>query len=241
MNEDGSWTLAEPKGSAAAAVRIGFLANEYNNTDDENMLAYQSTRAYNEKYTVLRGLYNDKGEIPYDAVFTIYEPNADYHPLKQEELGEKYVETEYKSYDGLEDTISRTTAQLKSSWITGGEGEASLIEQQFQTAVWNKEFENASEAMSYFYGQYLQGQIGPYVQKGKFAASTTGLINESEIQGDLAGATNDVYIVKLEQNKPQRIRMFIWLEGMDIDCEASAASAKFAVNIEFAGANEKNE
>ena len=50
-----------------------------------------------------------------------------------------------------------------------------------------------------------------------------------------SGATEDVIIIELEQNVPQRIRMFIWLEGQDIDCPASANSAIFAVNIELAG------
>ena len=50
--------------------------------------------------------------------------------------------------------------------------------------------------------------------------------------------TENVEIIKLERNIPQKIRMFIWLEGQDIDCAASAKSATFAVNIELAGGNE---
>jgi hypothetical protein len=55
-----------------------------------------------------------------------------------------------------------------------------------------------------------------------------------------AGATDDVYIIQLERNVPQRIRMFIWLEGQDIDCVDSVNSARFAVNIELAGGSDIN-
>ena len=61
-------------------------------------------------------------------------------------------------------------------------------------------------------------------------------MSASQINGlRQSGATEDVVIIELEQNVPQRIRMFIWLEGQDIDCPASANSARFAVNIELAG------
>ncbi|MBQ6878156.1 MAG: hypothetical protein IJO22_07150 [Oscillospiraceae bacterium] len=238
-----AWNLAKPEGSAAAAIRIGFLANEYH-ADTETMLKYKDTHAYNERYTALRGLYSepDSGTVYDSSVFTIYEPNADFHPLKTEFEGQ-YKATDYKyDEDHPYNIQSRITAQLKSSWISGNEGESSPIEQKFQTAIYGNDDIEESEIMSYFYGQYLQGQIAPYISKGDFIKLNANLSDEKSFaENDLAGATNDVYIIKLEQNKPQRIRMFIWLEGMDIDCEASAASARFAVNIEFAGASEKNE
>ena len=58
------------------------------------------------------------------------------------------------------------------------------------------------------------------------------------MSGDyIAGATDDVYIVKLEKNVPQRIRLFIWLEGEDVDCVNSASASAFAFRIELAGSN----
>ena len=56
-----------------------------------------------------------------------------------------------------------------------------------------------------------------------------------------AGATDDAYIVNLERNVPQRIRMFIWLEGQDVDCTNDASASGFAVNIELAGSSNYNE
>ena len=52
-----------------------------------------------------------------------------------------------------------------------------------------------------------------------------------------AGATSDVMIVELEKNVPQRIRMFIWLEGQDPDCIGFADSVPFAIGLELAGGN----
>ena len=46
---------------------------------------------------------------------------------------------------------------------------------------------------------------------------------------------NKKELIKLERNVPQRIRMFIWLEGQDVDCVDSVRSSNFAVNIELAG------
>jgi len=39
----------------------------------------------------------------------------------------------------------------------------------------------------------------------------------------------------LEKNIPQRIRMFIWLEGQDPDCIGFADSVPFAIGLELAG------
>jgi hypothetical protein len=55
---------------------------------------------------------------------------------------------------------------------------------------------------------------------------------------DTAGATDDVSIIQLTKHIPQRIRMFIWLEGQDVDCVNAAAASSFAVNLELAGGSE---
>ena len=99
----------------------------------------------------------------------------------------------------------------------------------------------------------MQGQIAPYVAKGRFIKLTENL--ESQLSAPSAdyiaqenlssmqtsGAAEDTYIIKLERNVPQRIRMFVWIESQDVDCSASAGSGAFAVNIEFAGETEKDD
>ncbi len=82
---------------------------------------------------------------------------------------------------------------------------------------------------------------------GDFFRTTQTLVTNAGASGYLspdgvanllrAGATDDVYIAQLAKNKPQRIRMFIWLEGQDVDCVASGAEgADFALTLELAGA-----
>ncbi|MBQ6718926.1 MAG: hypothetical protein IJN20_01065 [Oscillospiraceae bacterium] len=243
------YTLVQPHGSAAATVRVGFLANDVTLTDD-TMLQYQASPYFDNRFTALRGLYVEpQSGAPYlDADrFTIYEPNADYHP-EFPELNGSYVETkslELVDKIAQERTRNRSdrdlTVQSRSVWAENG---AALAE-QFKTAsfaILDKTM-SAKEYTDYVYGKYLQGQIATFVDKGSFVKWTqelTGLLKNGAVAADepnleYAGATEDVYIIKLERNIPQRIRMFIWLEGQDIDCVDNVSSARFAVNIELAG------
>ena len=50
-----------------------------------------------------------------------------------------------------------------------------------------------------------------------------------------AGATKDVDIVYLERNVPQRIRMYVYLEGQDVDCVSSNEITNLIVHLELAG------
>jgi hypothetical protein len=52
---------------------------------------------------------------------------------------------------------------------------------------------------------------------------------------DKGNATDDIYIIDLEKNVPQRIRMYIWLEGQDIDWDPRQAANSFALSLELAG------
>ena len=52
-----------------------------------------------------------------------------------------------------------------------------------------------------------------------------------------AGAADNAVIVTLERNVPQRVRMYIWLEGQDGDCVNSVAGKNIAINLELAGSN----
>lgn len=79
------------------------------------------------------------------------------------------------------------------------------------------------------------------VQKsnGAFVSKTANLSDRLSLDNvPLAGATDDVFMIELEKNVPQRIRMFVWLEGQDVDCTEQIAGSSFAVNIELACGNE---
>jgi hypothetical protein len=67
-----------------------------------------------------------------------------------------------------------------------------------------------------------------------------GVVSSGQVEHNLttSGATDDVYITMLQRNTPQRIRMFIWVEGQDIDCaDSNSEQGSFVLNLELAGAN----
>ena len=251
---ENGYTLEEAKGSPASAVRVGFLVNDLMLTD-KSMEKYLNSEYFDDRFTHLKGLYQEPntGTAYIDANrFIIYEPNGDSHPTYPEVDG-MYVETKPLGLqDGkiMEkrtrfDTYSFLTVQKKSTWAVPVEGQASAIEQRFQAALLSGDWSglDSDEMADKFYGNYLQGQIAPYVRKGGFVQRTDNLyvqLNSGNVslESENVGATDDVYIIELERNVPQRIRMFIWLEGQDMDCIEQIASSGFAVNIELACGDE---
>lgn len=247
-----TWTLASPEHSAAAAVRVGFLANSNRITDD-TMVYYQSSTNFDARYLSLMGTYSEPDSAPYTQGnrFTIYEPNADYHPAETAADGSYVTTNPITLVNGVASEVSvsdRLTVQKTSRWLNAeNTGKGTIIEQIFHAAALGMKLDGLeSEVVAdKFYNDHLQGQIAPYVQKGEFITRTSDLYKFGTTVApwemdtlDSAGATDDVYIIKLERNVPQRIRMFIWLEGQDVDCVDSARSSSFVVNIEFAGGTE---
>lgn len=248
--------------SAEASVRIGFLANEETVTDT-SMQAYMESGMASNRYLHLKGVYQEKNSEETQTEvsrFTIYEPNGDLHPAqasyvqsadgvlsKAYRTGTYVITTPIALQNGtpvLEDIRHRLTVQKTSRWITTENGDV-LLEQLFRAENIDKAPENNLEEMTdSFYRERLQGQYGAYITKGSFFKNTAdlydaaidGVVNEehTEILAQ-AGATEDITITTLEKNVPQRIRMFIWLEGQDVDCVNSAAASGLAVNVELAG------
>lgn len=249
------YSLGYTDNNAASAVRVGFLANPVRLTDD-TMLHYQSSRAFDDRFTSLNGLYHepDTGTSYLDSNrFTIYEPNGNTHPNGTAADG-TYVQTRPVGLvDGVPQEVSvadRLTVQKYSFWFVAETGIGTALEQRFQAALMGMKTEKMSlaEISAEFYGTYLQGQMSPYVDKGEFITRTADLYKyggyasvEEFAALDDSGATEDVYIIQLERNVPQRIRMFIWLEGQDIDCVNAIGAASFAVNIELAGSSNEQQ
>lgn len=251
-----SYTLTGENSQAAACMRVGFLVNE-DTIMDESMQLYSQSSNYSGSYTRLQGIYSEAGySALYSAQtrFTIYEPNGDSHPtLVTDANGTviedgQYVLTEPLNKDGSPVSVSdRLTVQLSNDWIMSGE--ETLLSQIFGafSAGKNTSDVTAQSLKQEFYSQYLQYQIHPYLTTGSFltrtadlysAAGEDGILLEGEL-GALrqSGATDDVYLTELTGGVPQRIRMFIWLEGQDVDCINSAAAGSFAISIELAGSN----
>ena len=258
VTEDGIsiYTLSKENAQAAASVRVGFLINE-DTVLDNSMQHYTQSSGYNNKYHRLQGVYSEPGlsAHSFNTKFTIYEPNGDLHPSEVMDAGGniiengQYVITNPLGDGGFEASVKdKLTVQLTSSWLRVGEDTA--INQMFQTYSAGKDFsaESAESLKNRFYIQTLQYQLHPYVSKGNFLSSTANLYTVADSGNKIAdaqelsnlaqsGATGDVYMTQLTGSVPQRIRMFIWLEGQDVDCINSAATSGFAISIELAGSN----
>lgn len=252
---DTGYTLNSPIAagelSATASARVGFLVST-DRVTDASMQQYMASYGYDERYTQLRGVYQESSENQaYGSYsFCVYEPNADLHPGNPA-LDGSYVRT---NPVGLVDGKGREvniagllTAQRSGSWADALTGSGSELEQRFQTALlgMNTQGMTEEEISEKFYQAYLQGQLSAYMDKGDFFKRTSDLYSYGDIVTpeqldslDMGGATEDVYIVRLERNVPQRIRMFIWLEGQDMDCVNGLSAADFVLNIEFAGSNQ---
>lgn len=249
----GKYSLSKPENVGSSALRIGFLANPFRVTDD-TMLYYQSSPFFNANYTRLQGLYQEPntGNANVEGNrFTIYEPNADLHPYGAAQNG-AYVQTLPIGFvDGDIKPVSvydRLTVQHSSSWLTLEGKTSSELEQRFQASLLMMEPDEmtAEEMTDAFFREYQQWQIAPYVTKGKFVTKSASLSSyggavssEAFAALDSSGATEDVYIIKLEKNVPQRIRMFVWLEGQDVDCVNAVGTSSFVISLELAGGNDE--
>lgn len=264
---DGSFALNENASSVAASARVGFLVNTTPLSGESGTTALLSAISENSNtggsYNSLRGVYAEKGSSTQNfhgsESFVIYEPNADSHPGSASDGS--YIATYPVGVDangkGKEQSVfTNLTVQKKSTWKTDGTGKSLLVGQleaalfQFKTQLGGEKMNalTAEKAAELFYAKYLQGQYSFLVQKGHFFLDSTSLstgldpntrsIAETELGTyKTAGATEDAVIVRLERNVPQRIRVFIWLEGQDADCTGAAENLRFAVNLQLAGAN----
>lgn len=249
------FTLADPNGGAGASVRIGFLVNQ-EVVQDSSMLEYQRSPFFSNQYTHLMGIYPEKNQSlsTSDNRFTIYEPNGTLHTGTSGVENGSYIITNPLKWENgmvdLADVSSILTVQKESTWIPVEDGSDILLERVFQTALTGKNVLSDKAAFSIFYRDYLQGQVAHYLSKGNFVTSTASLYEyaastgSSIIRPDIidamlgtSGTTEDVYITKLERNVPQRIRLFIWIEGQDVDCSLDAALSNFALSLELAGSN----
>ncbi|MBE6947891.1 MAG: hypothetical protein E7454_06565 [Ruminococcaceae bacterium] len=251
QTQDG-FQLGNDGDRVAASVRIGFLTNT-NTIRDDSMHYYLQSAHYSDAYSSLRGNYEDPGiysnDLPGDR-FTIYEPNGDLHPntvyntLGEEILDGQYAITKPVGKDGSPISVEdRLTVQLRNHWLPEEYG--LTLEQMFQTCLTGELTKNmsAQELERHFYFDYLQQQVSPYMMRGKFINRTADLyglksnpVTQEQLQSlGTSYATEDAIIVELEKNVPQRIRMFVWLEGQDPDCVGFTDSVRFCVGLELAG------
>jgi hypothetical protein len=255
-DELGGFVLNEPEGSVAASARVGFLVCQDRIVDESNLALYRSSLTYDSDYPILKGLYQQPGEDTLYTSgyrFTVYDPNADLHPSAEQ--GAYYITSPIRYEDGeivYADMSQKLAVQLSNRWLTRSETTGSTLDDAFEMwkAGQNKLSGMSSEEFKQaFYGKFLQENYHSYVLPGGFVPHTALLYTASVNQkvpastmdlmiGEPAGATVDTHIVRLERDIPQRIRMFIWLEGQDIDCQNIEQDLNFVLSIEFAGGAE---
>ena len=256
--EDGTYTLEESDGYAAASARVGFLVCQDLVVDEKNLDMYRNSAGYNPDYALLRGIYQQPGAHPLYSEgyrFTVYEPNADLHP--DGENGAYYL-TSPIGYEGdravYADMRGKVAVQLSGRWPEAGEATGLSLRQTFDMWQITHDLSDMSseEIQKSFYGDYLQNHLLPYVGTGRFVQRADNLYGYgaehqtdripaaelSAVMGSTAGATEDTYVVRLEKDVPQRIRMFVWLEGQDVDCRNPGQTLRIVLNIELAGGRE---
>lgn len=247
MDTARNYSLDETQRQAESSLRIGFLVNE----DTVSGESYKKSTSYDSAYKILKGEYQKPGEaLPTSQTsFTIYEPNCDWHADTQ--FSGQYKETQplalvggkpqpvkLETYDG-----TKLAAQTSATWTLSDDETQTKLAQALQTALLeakttNRSVTNAQSAGEYLLNQYLKGQLSGYITSGQFVKSTRDLqdgVRLDEENIEKYGAADDAVIVSLKKNVPQRIRMFVWLEGQDIDCTNEAALKTLLLNLELAG------
>ena len=238
------FAMQTPEYPASESLRVGFLVNQ--NAAAESAAAYAANRG-DQRYTTLRGDYQKAGEQVQPAfsynTFHIYEPNGSSHSA----LGETGYIATYPL--GRNDTSvtgipvgGRLSVQMASQW------EENKVNDLFTVSVQQAgDTATAADVQARLY-KNLAGR-SDYVNKGQFIQNTDQLytsmgedhtvLRTTLEQMDKAGANESNSIVTLERNVPQRIRMFIWVEGQDADCVSGASVSGFAMRIELAGSTVK--
>ena len=247
MDAAGHYSLDETQRQAESSLRIGFLVNE----DKVSGESYENSTNYDSAYKILKGEYQKPGEaLPTSQTsFTIYEPNCDWHADTQ--FSGQYKETQplalvggkpqpvkLETYDG-----TKLAAQTSATWTRTDDGTQTKLAQALQRALLeaqttNRSVTNGQSAGEYLLNQYLKGQLSGYITSGQFVKSTSDLQDGVRLDKENIekyGAADDAVIVSLKKNVPQRIRMFVWLEGQDIDCTNEAALKTLLLNLELAG------
>lgn len=240
------FAMQTPEYPASESLRVGFLVNQ--NAAAESAAAYAANGG-DQRYTKLMGDYQKAGEQVQPAsynTFHIYEPNGSSHSAL--EGVQDYIAT-YPL--GRNDTSvtgipvgGRLSVQMASQW------EGDTVNNLFTASVQQAQatgMATAADVQARLY-KTLAGR-SDYVNKGQFIQNTDKLYANLEEDHtvswvtlgnmDKAGANESNSIVTLERNVPQRIRMFIWLEGQDADCVSGASVSGFAMRIELAGSTVK--
>lgn len=249
------YNLEENSDTLAASVRVGFLVNEDPIATNEEMSSYMNSSGYRNEIKSLKGVYEAENE----KKFLIYEPNGLIHPNEGHsvqlgahglesvvcENGEYWITNPIGLNDLnepiLADVSTRLIVQTQSEWKKDAYGEE-LIEQMYQEYLRNSE-EDVTLDDFYTSESYLNNSYLQYVTAGNLFKYTSDLyhsgsqkVSEEELSIlEQSNVVVDSYVTILNKNVPQKIRMFVWMEGQDVDCNYKAAGQTISIRLELAG------
>lgn len=254
-NETG-YNLDDSYQSLASSIRVGFLVNEDQVDGNSDMNSYVNSKYYDDQYTSLRGVYGNDS----DYNFLIYEPNGLSHSNEGQSVvlsdnGLEYVSCNDGEYHitkpiGLDfngdvdlvDIADRLIIQTSNKWKY--KNDILVLDDIYQGFLKSNASDKSIDA---FYNDYLKGIYMPYANSGLFLEDTWNLysldnynrVKSQEVLETLRmnNAVISSQIVRLKKNTPQRIRMFVWIEGQDIDCSYYAADKTLALRLELAGSS----
>ena len=160
--------------------------------------------------------------------FLIYEPNGT-------DGGTYTVTTPQTGAEETGDVRDRLTVQKTSQWKP--ESLDYAFEQFVAFADTDLLNKDALTVARQFYTEKLNGLYRPYVNSGQFYQRAADLYENAE-NAPISGAATDGVILRLKANQPQRIRLFVWLEGQDADCINDAQNALLGIHLELAGSDQ---
>lgn len=240
--------------SATASVRVGFLVNgSYCSTETVNV--YRASADYSDRYEALRGVYPEKGtafpeQERTNTAFSVYEPNADLHA--DPASNGKYIATSPLAVvNGIPTTgepYRNLAIQKTFRWRGASEPDdpaGSYFAAMFDTYKSNHPEQSSETLEQGFYSDSMSSYLSDVIPGSFFARSsdvyaslTDGAASAEVLDGlDTDGADHDAVIVQLQKDVPQRIRLFLWLEGQDADCVNPTGDEQLRVRLELAGSN----
>lgn len=257
FTNDTGYNLDDSDSALASSIRIGFLVDESPIETNEAMNAYMNSSKYEASYASLRGNYDDLSQ----ASFQIFEPNGMLHSsqgnsLVKTETGMKSVITEDGEYwitspMGIDsegnakfvDIQDRLIVQKESGWKKNPDGSL-ILEDMLQAYLIQCQQKGKQPSLDDFYQNTIGESYLQYVYADELIESSWDLYLGSHMnyatkdEVSVMKTTNAIRekeMVVLKKNVPQRIRMFVWIEGQDVDCNSNAANQNIAIRLELAG------
>lgn len=229
QDPEGQATMSQAGYDASTCLRVGFLF--YNQNEGDSMINVASPS-------------DNSHETP--GVFWIYEPNSD-------------IRAKYFTQYGGTGLVKHTYEMQKGITYIAGEGQTTVVGDHINLKdgnILDTSLPKASGSeVTYEIQQNTIKQKASAWDMGKVRSkSSPDKVNSRDIDhfGKFISHNNperEGYdgidtpgMITIEPGKPQHVRIFIWMEGQDVDCWNSSLTGKLAINLEFRGeAVENNE